>query len=186
MAIRATPVDMANNKVYWQIEDATTPETAEGSQTYVATIREGNYTASTLQDEMMTEMNAVRRTGHPDKPFNNFVVSIDTITDIVSISSFNLVLLSNALSATAGTGIITVSHTAHGFQSGLKIEIANATRVGGIEKDLINGPHVVDRIDDNSYRFDLSDDTFGTGTGCLLYTSPSPRDRTRSRMPSSA
>ena len=25
-----------------------------------------------------------------------------------------------------------------------------------------------------------------TGTGCLLYTSPSPRDRTRSRMPSSA
>ena len=25
-----------------------------------------------------------------------------------------------------------------------------------------------------------------TGLGCLLYTSPSPRDRTRSRMPSSA
>ena len=25
-----------------------------------------------------------------------------------------------------------------------------------------------------------------TMTGCLLYTSPSPRDRTRSRMPSSA
>ena len=26
----------------------------------------------------------------------------------------------------------------------------------------------------------------GMATGCLLYTSPSPRDRTRSRMPSSA
>ena len=26
----------------------------------------------------------------------------------------------------------------------------------------------------------------GGGKGCLLYTSPSPRDRTRSRMPSSA
>ena len=26
----------------------------------------------------------------------------------------------------------------------------------------------------------------GKGKGCLLYTSPSPRDRTRSRMPSSA
>ena len=26
----------------------------------------------------------------------------------------------------------------------------------------------------------------GTGKSCLLYTSPSPRDRTRSRMPSSA
>ena len=33
------------------------------------------------------------------------------------------------------------------------------------------------------------DDDFGPwtiDTGCLLYTSPSPRDRTRSRMPSSA
>ena len=28
--------------------------------------------------------------------------------------------------------------------------------------------------------------TNGSGTFCLLYTSPSPRDRTRSRMPSSA
>ena len=28
--------------------------------------------------------------------------------------------------------------------------------------------------------------TVGKGGGCLLYTSPSPRDRTRSRMPSSA
>jgi len=27
---------------------------------------------------------------------------------------------------------------------------------------------------------------FGEGVICLLYTSPSPRDRTRSRMPSSA
>jgi len=27
---------------------------------------------------------------------------------------------------------------------------------------------------------------YGLSTDCLLYTSPSPRDRTRSRMPSSA
>ena len=30
------------------------------------------------------------------------------------------------------------------------------------------------------------DKTFGLYDNCLLYTSPSPRDRTRSRMPSSA
>ena len=29
-------------------------------------------------------------------------------------------------------------------------------------------------------------DDLNEGDGCLLYTSPSPRDRTRSRMPSSA
>ena len=32
----------------------------------------------------------------------------------------------------------------------------------------------------------LGGDPAGTFQGCLLYTSPSPRDRTRSRMPSSA
>ena len=31
-----------------------------------------------------------------------------------------------------------------------------------------------------------NDSVFLRGDGCLLYTSPSPRDRTRSRMPSSA
>jgi uncharacterized PurR-regulated membrane protein YhhQ (DUF165 family) len=32
----------------------------------------------------------------------------------------------------------------------------------------------------------LTPDTTAGSSGCLLYTSPSPRDRTRSRMPSSA
>ena len=31
-----------------------------------------------------------------------------------------------------------------------------------------------------------NDLTFVLGSGCLLYTSPSPRDRQKSRMPSSA
>jgi len=32
----------------------------------------------------------------------------------------------------------------------------------------------------------LTQDVSALGQGCLLYTSPSPRDRTRARMPSSA
>ena len=40
-------------------------------------------------------------------------------------------------------------------------------------------------LDEAAYRLDL--DHVNTNiTDCLLYTSPSPRDRTRSRMPSSA
>ena len=38
-------------------------------------------------------------------------------------------------------------------------------------------------VDVSTYQ---SADLTTSGTGCLLYTSPSPRDRTRSRMPSSA
>ena len=33
---------------------------------------------------------------------------------------------------------------------------------------------------------EIENDIFKTAWPCLLYTSPSPRDRTRSRMPSSA
>ena len=36
------------------------------------------------------------------------------------------------------------------------------------------------------FMFPGDTDPYGWGTDCLLYTSPSPRDRTRSRMPSSA
>ena len=41
---------------------------------------------------------------------------------------------------------------------------------------------------DKSVKFDFGDDgqVFASGTDCLLYTSPSPRDATLSRMPSSA
>src|SRR5674476_244620 len=35
-------------------------------------------------------------------------------------------------------------------------------------------------------RFRPGDEVFGWCVGCLLYTSPSPRDRQKSRMPSSA
>ena len=42
-------------------------------------------------------------------------------------------------------------------------------------------PFLVDAI--KGYDFTLS---FGQNTDCLLYTSPSPRDRQKSRMPSSA
>ena len=38
----------------------------------------------------------------------------------------------------------------------------------------------------DSFSGSISDNSFDIDGGCLLYTSPSPRDRTRSRMPSSA
>ena len=42
--------------------------------------------------------------------------------------------------------------------------------------------YICDAPDGCEEFFDMDDD----GDDCLLYTSPSPRDRTRSRMPSSA
>ena len=43
-----------------------------------------------------------------------------------------------------------------------------------------------DETGDGDYTYPLASDFATPNNGCLLYTSPSPRDRTRSRMPSSA
>ena len=43
--------------------------------------------------------------------------------------------------------------------------------------------YTVDSFCLDNCRIEMS---FNNSIGCLLYTSPSPRDRTRSRMPSSA
>ena len=66
---------------------------------------------------------------------------------------------------------------------------ANAVAMAGIYRALVE-PHLV--FDDDAVRgrgLRLSDNaalTLLSYSLCLLYTSPSPRDRTRSRMPSSA
>ena len=48
----------------------------------------------------------------------------------------------------------------------------------------------IDHSNDLSYENEVKFDSVNSPAhymhGCLLYTSPSPRDRTRSRMPSSA
>ena len=51
----------------------------------------------------------------------------------------------------------------------------------GQESEAVSAGPLVFTVDDVS-----GDEALAEGQLCLLYTSPSPRDRTRSRMPSSA
>ena len=55
--------------------------------------------------------------------------------------------------------------------------------------EIQNRQWTINKIDEHNYE-GTAGDVVGTAKGfsygCLLYTSPSPRDRTRSRMPSSA
>ena len=46
--------------------------------------------------------------------------------------------------------------------------------------------HYIDGAADDEITYKRNTDAYDQCDFCLLYTSPSPRDRTRSRMPSSA
>ena len=71
-----------------------------------------------------------------------------------------------------------------------KVDLARADYEAG-DKFAIAEINRLVRDDTRKNRFEVKIDDQGNGqlafsNGCLLYTSPSPRDRTRSRMPSSA
>ena len=92
-----------------------------------------------------------------------------------AVSALSLIAASSAsahddegwyLRGNAGGGI----HTDVDLENESAIGINSALHEGGIESET-----------DFGYSFGG-----GYDFGCLLYTSPSPRDRTRSRMPSSA
>ena len=63
-------------------------------------------------------------------------------------------------------------------------DIAKMNEYGGIVDDGVETGDVDSFIDTGSYIFNAL--LSGSVNGCLLYTSPSPRDMRRSRMPSSA
>ena len=62
-----------------------------------------------------------------------------------------------------------------------KISLIGAGQIGGTLAHLIGVKELVNEV----VLFDVASG-IAKGKACLLYTSPSPRDRTRSRMPSSA
>jgi len=69
-------------------------------------------------------------------------------------------------------------------------EVVAALDQQGVPYDVRAGAILVDSAQRDALRLTLAAEGLPANTGqgydCLLYTSPSPRDRTRSRMPSSA
>ena len=68
---------------------------------------------------------------------------------------------------------------------------AKAVKLGTIELKVKPYPEQKVLPEDGLYRYlynpgELEDDNRRRATDCLLYTSPSPRDKRQSRMPSSA
>lgn len=143
--IRETPPSRANNKIFWNnLDDSTV---------FVAAIDSGNYTPGTLQTEIQTKMNAVRRS---DGNFHEFTVSIDSVTNIASFSSLSTTQLSDPFIVAAPSQIITVNMTNHGFTVNQLITISGSSAFSGINVALLNADHVITSVpNDNSFTIEF-------------------------------
>ena len=139
---------------------------------------------------------------------NNFFANNDTGNHTFTISGGAVDFDGNlGIARDESTALLTISGGTFNVDGTLSINVLNGTAVGSEGDGTINfttgstGTLTAGLIQTNgsisggvaadaaAYEalFTSGDLTFeGVNTGCLLYTSPSPRDRTRSRMPSSA
>ena len=93
------------------------------------------------------------------------------------------------------TGVMTFTSAGHGLANGGKVRIAKESLKFTCAEDGNTATKLYPRATDPAYNSELTVTVVDVdnvsvqvlaSTPCLLYTSPSPRDRTRSRMPSSA
>ena len=68
-----------------------------------------------------------------------------------------------------------------------EIYVTETSDRAGEEEVMLSGfANAAVKPEGSAVTFDTAQETYTARYTCLLYTSPSPRDRTRSRMPSSA
>ena len=148
--IKSTPVSQRNNIIQWNIQE----DISGDYIVYSATLTPGNYTETTLATEIENRMNEVQRA---NGLYPNFVVSIDALTDTVTISNISFATFANPFSVTSGSSIITVTYSSHPFLPGNRITISNSIQVDGIPANIINGEHVVlEKIDNDTFTIDVS------------------------------
>jgi len=160
--IKSTPISQRNNIIQWNIQE----DVVGDFIVYSAILTPGNYTETTLATEIERAMNSVQRA---NGLFPNFSVTIDILTDTVTISNISFSTFSNPFETTTGSSIIIVNYPTHPFLPGNRVTITNAIETGGIPPANINGEFiVVEKIDANSFSIDigiLAPDTEGAAGG---------------------
>ena len=145
--IRSSPPSRANNKIFWSNE-------GDGT-VFVSAIDSGNYTPGTLQTEITTKMNSVRKT---NGDFHEFTIVVDSVTNIASFSSLSTTQLSDPFNVAAPSSAITVNMANHGFSLNQLITISGASSFSGINVALLNGEHVITSVPNvNSFTIEFAE-----------------------------
>ena len=143
------------------------------------------YSYPEIPDVQGGDLLLISDTGAPNKPTRS--VDIDDLAayigTVIGIGFWNL--------GTAPDSIFTTKMASIGQDANIASSKLNVYKTDDMTASV---PHIAtfnESLSNHSLNLwpspgDNAADIYGSVSSCLLYTSPSPRDRTRSRMPSSA
>lgn len=103
---------------------------------------------------------------------NVFVGQVISGTGIAAATSTNL---TNPLSTTNGSAVVTVTQAGHGFATGTPVTISGASAIGGIASINLNGTYSITVINANSYSFvsgTVATSTVSGAGGAVSVSSP--------------
>ncbi|NBP13182.1 hypothetical protein EBU95_02155 [bacterium] len=153
-------INSNNNMIYWRNEEDIRTDTTNSLTNmypvYNVQLRIGSYIASSLQTEMTTSMNQIkRRNGIGD--FHYFDVVLDISTDIVTFTSLILTQLpNNPISTTVGLGVLIVSAPSHNYSTGDTIYLLGVKTVAGIPAGTINTSQRITVINANEFSIEVN------------------------------
>ena len=134
---------------------------------------EAELTNAISDDNLFNSYLALNGPNGDGSPEDNFVLDIAGLGLPFTTNGYDLIIYSETDRGGAGVN-----------SNGARTSVFTVTEAGGtVSTALTEDDNSAPRTFDGNY---VLSDGNGAGTDCLLYTSPSPRDRTRSRMPSSA
>lgn len=162
-------INSTNRQIYWRnnedidLDFTITTNGIVDYPIYTNNLRIGSYIASTLQTEIISKINSIRRKQGQSNgnsiigDYHHFVVTLDNDTDVVTFTSLILQQLSNnPISTIAGTGTILVFATNHGYNNNDSIYMDGIKTVAGIEATVLEGFYIITVLNSNTFTFEVN------------------------------
>lgn len=168
--IRSQPANKRNDTISWR----NGPDEEDHDQVYSITMTPGNYTPDTFANEIVAKTSTVARNlpSQTEKVYHSFDVVVNGITNTFVMRQNRSSTLANPLSTTAGSPIVKVGQTSHGFYTGQIVNFSGCANVAGLSADVLNTAQVIsvntEKIDSLIYGTDSSTEViYGTTSSTL-------------------
>lgn len=154
-------INITNNKLYWRnkedIDNDVIDLKTNTYPIYEATIRTGSYILTTLQKEIISELQTIKRSFGDTKLFFYPDIHLDYDTDVCTFRFLDLNLLTpNPFRVAENSNIVTVIYADHSFKAGDVIYIRDAKTFSDIPTTEINSSFTIISVDVGSFTIEVS------------------------------